>query len=342
MHNADRAVLRIGTGIGLATGICYGLALPMPHLGVIMAWVVLCRPGEALGLKKGLAGGLLLLGIMAAGVLLVPLLTHYALAAVLLIALLLYLLMQQSMAGKGAAAMLLIMAITVIPVAGLIEQSLAIAIAQMMGLGILIGTLVNRMAHALFPPLPVAGVAARPVPLPPEHPERLALRAVAIVLPVWLLALGNPAFYIPAVMKTVALAQQSTSLNARQAGQELVLSTLAGALLAFALWMGLSLWPSLLMLVLMLSLMTLWLARRLIRLVAGRFPPSFWSNAWITALILFGPAIEDSATGKDVWLAAAMRCGLYLVVAGYGWLCILLLEQWWPVGRPLTESQLGE
>ncbi|WP_429040238.1 hypothetical protein [Aeromonas media] len=342
MHNADRAVLRIGTGIGLATGICYGLALPMPHLGVIMAWVVLCRPGEPLGLKKGLAGGILLLGIMASGVLLVPLLTHYALAAVLLVGLLLYLLMQQAMAGKGAAAMLLIMAITVIPVAGLIEQSLAIAIAQMMGLGILIGTLVNRMAHALFPPQPVAGTAARAAAPPPEHPERLALRAVAIVMPVWLLALGNPAFYIPAVMKTVTLAQQSTSLNAKQAGQELVLSTLAGALLAFALWMGLSLWPSLLMLVLMLTLMTLWLARRLVRLVAGCFPPSFWSNAWITALILFGPAIEDSATGKDVWLAAAMRCGLYLVVAGYGWLCILLLEQWRPVGRPLAEAKLGD
>ena len=283
-----------------------------------------------------------LLAVMVGGVLLVPLLTHYALAAVLLIGLLLYLLMQQSMAGKGAAAMLLIMAITVIPVAGLIEQSLAIAIAQMMGLGILIGTLVNRMAHALFPPLPVAGAAARPVPLPPEHPKRLALRAVAIVLPVWLLALGNPAFYIPAVMKTVTLAQQSTSLNARQAGQELVLSTLMGALLACALWLGLSLWPSLLMLVLLLALMTLWLARRLLRLVPGRFPPSFWSNAWITALILFGPAIEDSATGKDVWLAAAMRCGLYLLVAGYGWLCILLLEQWWPVGRPLAEDKLGD
>ncbi|MEI4985699.1 hypothetical protein [Aeromonas caviae] len=342
MHNADKAVLRIGTGIGLATGICYGLALPMPHLGVIMAWVVLCRPGEPLSLGKGLLGGALLLAVMVGGVLLVPLLTHYALAAVLLVALLLYLLMQQAMAGKGAAAMLLIMAITVIPVAGLIEQSLAIALAQMMGLGILIGTLVNRLAHALFPPLQVAGAAARPVTLPPEHPERLALRAVAMVLPMWLLALGNPAFYIPAVMKTVTLAQQSTSLNARQAGQELVLSTLMGALLAFALWLGLSLWPSLLMLVLMLALMTLWLARRLVRLVAGRFPPSFWSNAWITALILFGPAIEDSATGKDVWLAAAMRCGLYLVVAGYGWLCILLLEQWWPVGRPLAEAKLGD
>lgn len=333
MHNADKAVLRIGTGIGLATGICYGLALPMPHLGVIMAWVVLCRPGEPLSLGKGLLGGALLLAVMVGGVLLVPLLTHYAMAAVLLVALLLYLLMQQAMAGKGAAAMLLIMAITVIPVAGLIEQSLAIALAQMMGLGILIGTLVNRLAHALFPPLQVAGAAARAAPAPPEHPERLALRAVAMVVPVWLLALGNPAFYIPAVMKTVTLAQQSTSLNARQAGQELVLSTLMGALLAFALWLGLSLWPSLLMLVLMLALMSLWLARRLVRLVVGRFPPSFWSNTWITALILFGPAIEDSATGKDVWLAAAMRCGLYLVVAGYGWLCILLLEQWWPAGH---------
>ncbi|CAJ1863789.1 hypothetical protein [Aeromonas hydrophila] len=342
MHNADRAVLRIGTGIALATLICYGLALPMPHLGVIMAWVVLCRPGEPLSLSKGLLGGALLLAVMVGGVLLVPLLTHYALAAVLLVALLLHGLMQQVLAGKGAAAMLLIMAITVIPVAGLIEQALAIALAQLMALGILIGTLVNRLAHSLFPPQPVTGAQTRAMPQRPERPERLALRAVAIVLPVWLLALGNPAFYIPAVMKTVMLAQQSSSLTAKEAGKELVLSTLTGALLAFLLWLGLGLWPSLLMLVLLLTLMTLWLARRLVRLVPSRFPPSFWSNAWITALILFGPAIEDSATGKDVWLAAAMRCGLYLLVAGYGWLCIWLLEQCWPVGRPLAQASIGE
>ncbi|MGY6037533.1 hypothetical protein [Aeromonas sp. AE23HZ002T15] len=341
MHNADRAVLRIGTGIALAAGICYGLALPMPHLGIIMAWVVLCKPGEPLGLTKGLAGGLLLMAMMMGGVLLVPLLTHYALATVLLVSLLLYLLMLQGMAGKGAASMLLIMAITLIPVAGLVEQRLAIAIAQMMAVGILVGTLVNALAHRLFPPRPSAQ-AARPRPAPPEHPRRLALRAVIIVLPVWLLALGNPAFYIPAVMKTVALGQQSSALNARAAGKELLFSTLMGALLAFALWMGLGIWPSLLMLMSMLALMTLWLARRLLGLVPTRFPPSFWSNTWITALILFGPAIEDSAAGKDVWLAAAMRCGLYLLVAGYGWFCIWLFEQGWPVGRPLADQPIGE
>ena len=36
MHNADRAVLRIGFGIVLASLVCYGIALPMPHLGCIM------------------------------------------------------------------------------------------------------------------------------------------------------------------------------------------------------------------------------------------------------------------------------------------------------------------
>lgn len=341
MHNADSAVMRISAGVTISVLICYGFALPMPHLGCIMAWIVLCRPGAALSFKQGLVGATLLLGMMIGGVLLVPLLEHYALAAVLLVMLLLYLLMQKSITGMGAIAMLLIMAITVIPVAGLIEQALAIAIAQMMAVGILIGTLVNGIAHALFPPNTVA-VKTQQAALPPEHPKRLALRAVIIVLPVWLLALGNPAFYIPAVMKTVMLAQQSTSLDAKHVGKELVLSTLMGALLAFVLWMGLSIWPSLLMLVLMLCLMTLWLTRRLVQLVPGRFPPSFWSNAWITALILFGPAIADSATGKDVWLAGAIRTGLYLMVAGYGWLCVIMLEHWWPAGRPVPEPNIGE
>ena len=341
MHNADSAVIRIGVGIALTVLICYGLALPMPHLGCIIAWVVLCRPGEALGFKQGFLGAIALLFMMIGGVLLVPLLNHYAFAAVLLVMGLLYLLMQQSIAGKEVMAMLLTMAVTVIPIAGLIEQALAIALAQMIAIGVIIGTLVNAAAHALFPPQTTA-TTTKPVRLPPEHPKRLALRAVVIVLPVWILALSNPAFYIPAVMKTVMLAQQSTSLDAKHAGKELVLSTLMGALLAFVLWIGLSIWPSLLMLVLMVCLMTLWLARRLIQLVPGRFPPSFWSNAWITALILFGPAIADSASGKDVWLAAAMRSGLYLLVAGYGWLCVVILDYGWPAGRPAPQTQVGE
>lgn len=341
MHNGERAIFRLGIGVGLSALVGYGLALPMPHLGCIMAWLVLCRPAGALTLKQATVAGVILMTLLASGVLLVPLLTHYALLAILLNTLLLYALMRKMLAGKGASVILIIMAVSVIPVAGLIDQSLAISIAQMMGIGVISGALVNLLAYALFPPQPVEGRGAPAAAAEPENPKRLAIRAVAMMMPVWLMALINPPMFLPAIMKSVTLAQQSTSLAAREAGKSLILSTLMGSLLAFVLWMALSVWPSLLMLVLLLMLMTLGVGRRMFLPGRSRFSPSFWSNAWITALILVGPAIEDSATGKDVWLAAAMRCGLYLLLAVYGWLLILIFERWRPVGRPLAEPLAG-
>lgn len=342
MHNADRAVLRIGAGTAVATLVCFASALPMPHLGCIMAWIVLCQ-GKPLPLKKGIVIGCVLSVTMVGGVLMVPLLTYYALPAVLLTALLLYQLMVMGLSGKATLSMLLVVAVAIIPVAGLVDQALAIGLAQMLGIGFITGTLVNGLAVALFPPLPQPA-SAPPVPPPPtvSAVHARALRAVIIVLPVWLLALSHPTFYIPAVMKTVMLAQQATTLESKTSGRELVLSTLLGALLALGLWFGLSLWPSLLMLVLWLGLASLWVARRLVRLSASRFPPSFWSNVWITALILFGPAIQDSASGKDVWTAAAMRCALYIIIALYGWACIALLERWRPLPSPSTAPHPGE
>ncbi len=284
---------------------------------------------ETFGAEKGLVIGSLLIVTMTGGILMVPLLTYYALPGVLLTALLLYQLILMGLSGKATLSMLLVVAIAVIPIAGLIEQALAMGLAQMLGIGFITGTLVNGLAVALFPPPPGP-------PQPRESPavsspHVRALRAVIIVLPVWLLALSHPTFYIPAVMKTVTLAQQATTLTTKTSGKELVLSTLLGALLALGLWFGLSLWPSLLMLV-------LWLSRSVCGWPGGWFVwcrdgfPSFWSNVWITALILFGPAIQDSSSGKDVWTAAAMRCALYLIIALYGWACIALLERW----RPLT------
>lgn len=256
----------------MAALVCFASALPMPHLGCIMAWIVLCQ-GKPLPLKKGIVIGCALIVTMVGGVLMVPLLTYYALPAVLLTALLLYQLMIMGLSGKTTLSMLLVVAVAIIPVAGLVDQALAIGLAQMLGIGFITGTLVNGLAVALFPPLPQPD-SAPPAPAPPAvsavHPR--ALRAVIIVLPVWLLALSHPTFYIPAVMKTVMLAQQATTLETKASGKELVLSTLLGALLALGLWFGLSLWTSLLMLVLWLGLASLWVARRLVRLAVSRFP----------------------------------------------------------------------
>ena len=156
----------------------------------------------------------------------------------------------------------------------------------------------------------------------------MALRATLIVMPVFVLALTNPSLYVATIMKTVALSQQAEETSAGDAGRELVGSTLMGALLATVLWVGLSLLPNLWMLMLWMMLAALWTGARMFGVRRSTYSPSFWSNALITALILFGPAIEDSANGKSVLQASLVRTALFVAVALYAWGTIYALERW--------------
>ena len=60
--------------------VAYGCALPMPFLVCLMSIVVLCKPGPPKPLLKGVIGALIFAALVAAGVLMVPLLEHYALS----------------------------------------------------------------------------------------------------------------------------------------------------------------------------------------------------------------------------------------------------------------------
>jgi hypothetical protein len=108
----------------------------------------------------------------------------------------------------------------------------------------------------------------------------------------------------------------------------LVGSTLMGAWMAALAWFALSLWPNLWMLMLWLAAAALWAGARLFGAKASALPPSFWSNALVTMLILLGAAIEDSDNGKDVFRASAMRVSLFVVVALYAWAMVWALERW--------------
>jgi hypothetical protein len=146
------------------------------------------------------------------------------------------------------------------------------------------------------------------------------------VMPVYALALTDPTFYLAAVIKTVALGQQAGETDARSAGGELVGSTLTGAAIAAGVWTGLRIWPSLWMLTLWLVAAALWTGSATFGARRTRMPSAFWSNALVTALLLLGPAIEDSASGKSVLEGAVVRTALFVVVAFYAWGMIRLLE----------------
>jgi len=329
MHQADKAVLRLAIGLGLAVLAAYGLALRAPFLVCVMAVIVLCKPGPPMPFLKAVVIALVLAALLAAGVLMVPLLENYALAGVLLTGAVLYGLFYWGLCSGNPLTMILLISFLLIPVVGVADQALIPMIIAPIAMGIGIGALVNSVSHAFFPD--TSGLTRKGGALSKisrETASWIALRGTLVVMPVFVLALTDPSFYLAAIMKTVALGQQAGSTNARSAGRELVGSTLMGGWMAALVWIGLSLWPSLWMLMLWIVAAALWAGARLFGVKATVFPPSFWSNALITMLILLGPAIEDSASGKDVFKASATRICLFVGVALYAWGTVWILERW--------------
>jgi hypothetical protein len=329
MDRTDKAALRLTVGLGLAVLVAYGLALPIPFVVCVMSVLVLCKPGPPIPLVKGVVIALVFAALVGTGVLMVPLLENYALTGILLTATLLYGVFYLGLRRSNPLTMVWVISFTLIPVAGVADQALVGMLAVTLAVGILTGILVSALSNAFFPD-PAAASAKRPGPPPPSRETTgwVALRSTLIVMPVFVLALTNPSFYLAAIMKTVTLSQQAGETDARSAGRELVGSTLMGALIATGIWLGLSLLPNLWMLMLWMMAAALWAGSGIFGVRRSAFRPSFWSNALITALILVGPAIEDSASGKGVFEASAVRACLFVGVALYAWGAVWVLERW--------------
>ena len=73
-----------------------------------------------------------------------------------------------------------------------------------------------------------------------------------------------------------------------------------------------------------------------------RFTPGFWLNTLVTTIILLGPAVADSANGKDVYQAFAIRFSLFLTVTLYAGAAVYVLDrlrEHWRRKRAVAEPQ---
>ncbi len=160
-----------------------------------------------------------------------------------------------------------------------------------------------------------------------EQSDWIALRATLIVLPAYLLALTNPSMYLAIIMKAVSLGQQGSVINARDAGRELLGSTFLGGCFAILFWFMLGMVTNLWMFFWLMLLFGVYFSSKIYQIIPSRYTATFWLNVAVTMLILLGPAVEDSANGKDVYAAFAVRMGLFLAVTLYAWLAVYILEQ---------------
>lgn len=327
-----RRALRLAFGTAACLAIGFGLQWPIPIMAPVLAVFLFATMARPLPPRAALGLALMMLLATGSGLLLVPFLRHAPASGVLMTGLCLFLAFRYGLrGGNGLASTFLVAGVTLIAAAGTASSALALTVIGALVRGVLTAVAMLGVCHWLVPePPPSAASAASPAPSAPGLPradaDRIALRATLVVMPPFLLALADPAAYLPIVMKAVSLGRQSCMTSARGAALELVGSTLMGGLLAMACWLALGLFVHLWMFFLWMALFALAVARRLFRVRATRLSPGFWLNSLVTMIILLGQSVEDSAAGKDVYQAFLVRMGLFTAVSLYAYLMLALLD----------------
>ncbi|MEM5388516.1 DUF2955 domain-containing protein [Paraburkholderia phymatum] len=323
-----RRALRLAIGTALCLALSFALDLSIPVVAPVFAVYLLATRNRPLPLKAGVLLALVVALTTGSGLLLVPLLRHYAFAGVALIGLMLFLAFRYGLrGGNNLVATFLVAGLTMISAAGTADFELAMTVVGALVKGLLLAVLISALMHGLIP----EPASARPQPaaraMPDDQAAYIALRAALVVMPAYLLAMTDPASYMPIIMKSVSLGRQSCTTTARSAARDLIGSTLLGGVLAIGFWFSLRLFVHLWMFFLWMLLFGLLVGRKLYALSQTRYSPGFWLNSLVTMIILLGQSVQDSVAGKDVYTAFAVRMALFLAVTIYACFMLLLFEQ---------------
>lgn len=338
---AARAVYRLAAGAALATAFAYGVGLPLPFLAVVLAVLLLGAP-KAL---PGRAAALVLVFLALSGLwglLLGSLLQHMPVLGLLVMMLAIGVSARLS-ANPGTALLgtFFLLGSSIVAVLARQSSAVGVGIVQAIMVGALAAIVITHVVHLLFPDPPrfQHSPASTASPAPGAAVSRLSgLRASLVMLPPVLLALWDPARFMLLLMKGGTLAQQVEATRTRAMARELVESTFVGGLVALAIWLLLRPWPSLFTFALLVGFAALLIGRRLYGIVPSSRGPQHWQSVLVTAIILIGPAVEDSVSGDDIGRESLTRFVAFLALAGYVALTVHLLEGWGRRGRRAVEK----
>jgi len=336
-----RRTFRLASVVALSLAFSYGIDMPLPFFAPLFAVLLTAAPAPPMGLKGLFGFGIVVIVTLGVGLLLTPLLGKYPASALLIIAAGLYLSTIVSVGlRKGLVGSLLTMGFTLIPAAGLVEYALAVTLIKSLMLGIAFAIVSQWIVYPFFPEDPPGVAPAPPPPVDAVETRWIALRCTLTVLVPVMMAFTNPALYLPTIMKSVLLAQQGSAVSSRTAGREMLYAIFFAGLAAILFWFTLKVCPNLWIFFLLMLLFGIYVAARMYGIVANRWSPAFWPDVFVNLLILLGPAVEDSANGKDVYKAFAVRFCLFVAVTLYAWFAMAALE--WLRGRGQKATPIPE
>jgi hypothetical protein len=317
------------------------IAWPLSFVAAVLTMFILALPLPAPGLKQGVKFVVALLAPMLAGMWLLPFLDNARWAGIGLVALaLFYSFYYTARGGSPVLGAFMTVGLTLVVTIGSVNPDILYLLIRGLGVCAAFAILFVWIAHALLPELPPdPALAGQPKPPPPPRPEpavaaRNALRAMAIVFPLALLFLfmsASPSYTV-VMIKVASMGQQASSDKSKEMGVSLLWSTLWGGLGAILGWQLMRVWPSLPIYVLLVALAGLVYGRWIFQGAALHPKFSMVSYAFLTMLVILGPAVLDTGTGAGS--AFWSRLLLFGLIAVYGTVAVAVFDAFWPAHRP--------
>jgi hypothetical protein len=347
---AARRILRLALGVSLCLAFSQALAWPLSFVAPVIASLMLTLPVPRPTLRTGVVFVLALMTPLLLSLALLPFFEYARLAGILLLGLALFHTFHfTSRGGPAVLGNFLTIALTVTVTVGSVLPELlpvllpALAGSTVCGIGFV------TLAHLLLPDPPGYGPGGAGAPAAPPRPapaaaRRSALRALFVVLPVALVLLFSSASasYTPLMIKVAALGQQASGDDSRAMGRSLLASTFWGGVGAVICWQVLAVWPSLVVYVLLIALASLLCGRFVFEGPAMHRHAPTASYALLTLLVVLAPALTDSPVGSPAGAAFWSRLGLFVLVAVYGSLAVVVFDAFVPAPREGVPAGRGD
>ena len=332
MTIAQQRTLRLALGTALSMAFCQAINWDMSFVAPVITLTFLGLPLPCLKPAAGIKFLILLTVSLLIGTALLPVLIYYEGAGLLLLSMSIFFAFY--ITAKGVPAVLgtfLTVGLALTAGVGTVSIDALLGLLKGVVIGAAVGLLFYWLAHGLMPDSrgvaparpPAAKRPAPPPPPPPEIARRHAFRSLAVVFPilVWFLLSGSSASYAAVLIKVASMGQQVTTGDTAKAAKSRLWSTVIGGVGAVIGWQVLSIWPNLLIYVLVVALAGLVIGRRLFAGAALAPTGSTWSYGYLTMIVVLAPAVLDSNTGSAAgaafWSRLMMFGGatLYSVVA---------------------------
>ncbi len=343
MSIASVRILRLALGTSLSMLFAQVVNWPLSFIAPVLTMFILALPLPALKLSSGIKFILVFVVAIYTGLVFLPFMLNQRMVGILLLSLALFHSFYFTARGGsqviGAFATVGLALVTSI---GTVSTDAVLQVTGGLSVGAVFGVLFVWVAHAILPDslaridaAPAGGAKPQAAKPDLENARRSAYRSLIIVMPVilWFMLSSASASYAAFLIKVASMGQQADIDNSRHVARSLLLSTLIGGVAAIIAWQVLSIWPSLVMYILMIGLAGLVMGPRIFAGPGMHPAGATWSYGYLTMIVVLAPAVMDTQSGAAAGAAFWTRLGMFIWATIYGTGAVFVFDTLWPRKR---------